>query len=869
MEELSPLNTGIRKFIRSTMRLISRGVRNTSFRLLYMVGMAVFLLATTVIWSILGAQVQFQNADQLSDPYLFESWATFHGATFPAAHTFFLKWPIFWLLHVVGITTTSLTVATVVVATLTVLVLMVILARIVRRPLLLGTLYAALSLVLLLVPAQAYSGGLLPVNMAMLTTRNIEYAVYLIAIIVYIGAVRLRSWAYVWATLLLTCLFASDKLFLALSIGGAAIALVVYALLNNWRMVAFSVRWLVGGIAAAVLATMLLLAIQAAGITHFSSGSGVNPYGSSTGIKELITGSVYAVLGVFTNFGANPVYDGRVIVQLPHQLIANFTTARMLLSIVALLLVVQVGWLVWRLLRPTLHRTSTDTGVHMPLASQLSVALLCSTVVACGVYVATNHYYAVDARYLAIALFAGVIAAATALRRHHWSKPKWLVLAGCTLVLASVFAANVARTTADTQAAAYDQLSQRNHSIVQALNHYAVDVLVGDYWRVLPIKSVSQGELTVTPMADCTTPAAALSSTAWQPDLGHHRFAYLLTLDGSLTNYPKCNLAQITQAYGRPNAVQVIAGTAAQPKEAILFYDAGSHPLTVSVPSQSAVSLLPINLDQLTKTNCMQSTVMNVVAHEDDDLLFLSPDLLHELDAEKCVRTVFLTAGDGGFDKFYWLSRQQGAEAAYSVMLGIPNVWDQQTLALGGGRYATVATPRESKRVSLIFLNLPDGNIQGQGFDDSDHESLARLRSGDISLIHAVDRQSSYTADQLTQTLAQLMAVYQPAMIQTQADVTSDTFPDHSDHIATSQFATAAAALYSQQHFGGVIAIPVSRYIGYPIHSYDSNVTGADLARKEAAFFAYAQHDGGVCNSVAQCAEVPTYDAYLSRQYQQ
>src|SRR6266568_9517618 len=41
---------------------------------------------------------------------------------------------------------------------------------------------------------------------------------------------------------------------------------------------------------------------------------------------------------------------------------------------------------------------------------------------------------------------------------------------------------------------------------------------------------------------------------------------------------------------------------------------------------------------------CTQGVSMNIVAHEDDDILFLSPRLLHDIDAGRCVRTVFITA---------------------------------------------------------------------------------------------------------------------------------------------------------------------------------------------------------------------------------
>src|SRR6188472_3148233 len=47
-------------------------------------------------------------------------------------------------------------------------------------------------------------------------------------------------------------------------------------------------------------------------------------------------------------------------------------------------------------------------------------------------------------------------------------------------------------------------------------------------------------------------------------------------------------------------------------------------------------------------TTCPTGATMNVVAHPDDDLLFQSPDLLHDVQSGKCVRTVYVTAGERG-----------------------------------------------------------------------------------------------------------------------------------------------------------------------------------------------------------------------------
>ena len=75
---------------------------------------------------------------------------------------------------------------------------------------------------------------------------------------------------------------------------------------------------------------------------------------------------------------------------------------------------------------------------------------------------------------------------------------------------------------------------------------------------------------------------------------------------------------------------------------------------------------------------------LNIVAHEDDDLLFLSPDLLHAIQAGRSVRTVFLTAGDAGNDTAYWTGREAGMQAAYAQMCGVANTWTQTDAGIAG-----------------------------------------------------------------------------------------------------------------------------------------------------------------------------------------
>src|SRR5437764_12889270 len=73
----------------------------------YSVTGAAVLLGTTLYWALLGARLNLSNADQLVSPYLFESGRVFRGADIPSQHTFLLKWPLFYLVKLLGFTASS------------------------------------------------------------------------------------------------------------------------------------------------------------------------------------------------------------------------------------------------------------------------------------------------------------------------------------------------------------------------------------------------------------------------------------------------------------------------------------------------------------------------------------------------------------------------------------------------------------------------------------------------------------------------------------------------------------------------------------------------------------------------------------------
>lgn len=826
------------------------------------------LLTTTTLWAYMGAQVHQSNADHLANVYLVEDRTTFHEATFPGQHTFLIKWPLFWLVKVFGATPSAFTWTTVGVVLATVLVVAGVLFSIERRPLRLGSLYLALASILLVVPAQPYAGGILPVNMAMITTRNIEYALYIVALIFLVLTPRLRSWRFWVGAIILGLLVASDKLFLSLSIGGALAACVVYALWQRWRLVTLAARWFVFGIIAAIIASATLFAVNGMKWTHIASGSELSPYGFAHTAKGLELGTVYAGLGLLSNFGANPADDTRLLREIPYQAHQQYLSWGGLALVVNLLVFLSGTFAMLRMLGWSLRGSHIDEQ-QLGKSGRLALVLSWTAIAACGIFIASNHYYPVDARYLTIVVFA-VVVAGTVVQRVVQIHIKVLIITAVVLGLSLMSGLYMATRNFNVEQAALATVTTRNEVVADALTHHPVRTLVGDYWRVLPIKLAAQNQLNVTPLNDCTTPRDILSSRTWQPDLEKTSFAYLLSLDPNLTNSPRCNLQQVFDAYGKPNASVVVAGSLSEPNELLLFYDRGAHHSapTGSGSPQSVATVVPITPEEMPYITCSGPTIMNVVAHQDDDLLFMSPNLLHDVKLGHCVRTVYVTAGDAGADSFYWLARERGAEAAYSTMLNSSALWIQRIVKLSDSSFITVANPKGNPRISLIFMHLPDGNVRGTGFAASHFESLDRLKDGQIAGLRSVDGSSLYNADQLTAVLTQLMTIYQPAEIRTQSGLISKTAPDHSDHMAVGYFTSLAYRAYESQHFENAVTIPLRYYVGYPTRTMLENVSGSDLVEKEQVLFAYAKYDGGVCSSEESCQRQPNnYRSYLRRQY--
>lgn len=839
-------------------------VGSKNFAMSYFLLSIVILLITTLYWTLLSSRLQLANADQLVNSFLFNQLSSVRDALLPSAHSFLLKWPLFLVIGIKGATTSLFISATIILVSSTITCFAYILYKITKKPLLIGTVILALSSILLLVPTFPYGGGLLPVNMAMLATRNIEYIAYIGSLIYIIRAKKIISLKFTVGTLLLAAIIASDKLFLILSLGGALVMLVPYLIKRQWSFVRISINWLTASLAAAIIAFGTLYAISALHITHIvSQKNSLEPYGLINNFRDLVRGTIYAILGLLTNFGANPGYDAMQLSDLPKTLVTRLTGPSSITYLINMSLLVIGTSMVYLLLKATLtQKPKKASRPQTPVV--LSIMLLASTIVSVLSFILTSHYYPADARYLTIALFAVIIGASTYANKKSW-QPLFLVLFGIIMMIGIIAGSFSVLSTYRSDAKAVSIISERALAIHQALSSHRVDYLVGDYWRVMPVRLQPDNQFTIAPLENCTNYRQVLTSTKWQPNLKDHSFAYLLSLDRSLTNYPTCSIETIQNTYGRPTATALIAGTNDKPKELLLFYDNG---INLDDDDATSLSTKPIDINNLPNTQCATGkTIMNVVAHQDDDLLFTSPDLLDTVHAGDCVRSVYLTAGDAGNDKYYWIGREEGSEAAYAQMASIPKEqWVQKTVKANNNAYFTISNHPKYKNLTLIFMQLPDGGLNGSGFPAYNNNSLYHMLNT-TGTITSVDGQSTYTTSSLETTLETLMQKYSPTHIRTLSTYDGKNWPDHNDHHQANIITHQVFTKYTTANSIDSTTIPITDYMGYPVRLYPINVTGEPFNQKIAAFLAYAKQDGAVCQSLQDCANTPTYYGYLQRQY--
>lgn len=295
---------------------------------------------------------------------------------------------------------------------------------------------------------------------------------------------------------------------------------------------------------------------------------------------------------------------------------------------------------------------------------------------------------------------------------------------------------------------------------------------------------------------------------------------------------------------------------------------------------------------------------MQVVAHQDDDILFMNPAMSREYDNP--TMTVYLTAGELSPAQIadvkstehyvdpcdYANSREDGARAAHAQMAGLPNSWDIRA-ATFDNRTVEVDTLRGTSttdQTRLVFFRLHQSGDIGQSanglasLDDlytkagSLHNATLGTLSSDGSSAncHTADYPGqTYTHDDLVNTLGAVMRAYTPNVVLAQdpkvyslgehyhAD-TNDR-GDNSDHRGASHFAGAATRAYGVP--GSPNPVLLRNYRDYNVRMRPENIGSHLASAKNAAFAAYLPFDKEVSKQEPLTSWATFYGMFPTREY--
>jgi LmbE family N-acetylglucosaminyl deacetylase len=251
---------------------------------------------------------------------------------------------------------------------------------------------------------------------------------------------------------------------------------------------------------------------------------------------------------------------------------------------------------------------------------------------------------------------------------------------------------------------------------------------------------------------------------------------------------------------------------------------------------------------------------MQIVAHQDDDILFMNPDINTSIAANRPLTTVYVTAGDAALGESYWRSRESGGKAAYAYMAGVDGwVDDRISVTKNGQNFElSVAYLLDKPYIQLVFLRLPDGFRSGSGSGVNNGESLQKLYQYSINSIGALDGSNRYSRDDLISVIQGLLDAYKPLNVRIHDHESAYAYNEHSDHVYSAMFSADAV----RDNDAGLY---LKSYINYETESFTVNLTASEINLTRETFLKYAAFDGEVWQANGQLIDV--YSEWVKRQY--
>ncbi|MEU1312796.1 PIG-L family deacetylase [Streptomyces cinnamoneus] len=287
----------------------------------------------------------------------------------------------------------------------------------------------------------------------------------------------------------------------------------------------------------------------------------------------------------------------------------------------------------------------------------------------------------------------------------------------------------------------------------------------------------------------------------------------------------------------------------------------------------------------------VSESYVHIMAHADDSLYFMNPELEQAIRSGAPAVTVCMTGGES--DGRNALSRSPGyaqlpekrpefvraringlREATAHMATGDwLSPWTVEKTSLVPGFEVELQTLKAAPQVQLIFMELVEARVMRAPRKDSLRGLWLGATPSLTTLVPAaspVERTFQYSRQQVVDSLTAVLERYQPTVVRT-LDPNPTHLPkqpqyagtpsvlegiarhDHQDHTASAHFAQAALA----QYWGRKHARPtaVDSYVGYEVAMLPNSLDKATTAHKIEILDIYGWADGRDCGDPAGCGD--------------
>lgn len=314
--------------------------------------------------------------------------------------------------------------------------------------------------------------------------------------------------------------------------------------------------------------------------------------------------------------------------------------------------------------------------------------------------------------------------------------------------------------------------------------------------------------------------------------------------------------------------------------------DGKKHPSEAPVPGRASVAPA--------KDGMSGARIMQIVAHPDDDLYFMNPELQQSINDNDRLVSVYVNCGESsGVNKVpgakkppepdvpgYAGARRQGLRQAYALMATGKDQapWKVGTKTLQDGTLVEVDTLEGHSGVQLVFLGVRQHSVGGANQDNALPVLWSDPTASTSTLVSTgspVTASHEVTRESLIANLAALLNEHKPTLVRT-LDPDPDSqvhdsknrphhdqpgYSDHPDHTAAALFAYAALERYEGPGEGR--SHSVVSYRGYYNERWPDNLPPQLQRAKADVLNAYGGSPDR-CDFEAGCGD---YDVGQDRSY--